>query len=236
MRCIFVSMIICLSLSNCSNNEDTVINTTNPFASSLWDKRIKYLLEENSDGGYDTTKLDSAGNVLEVKSFGSTERYRYNSQRFIERYLYKGDVIENYAIFYRRKGQDTLVQMWLRLPHNNWNYDKTDIDSTNRHTVTFIIDQDGKITQEIDTMRNLVKSYYYDHDLLSRTEEKQIHSNTLSETAVYKYKNSILSKIEIHYRNDLVTESYNCSEGLPVSKTRTLQGYESTSKKIKYIY
>ena len=231
------AIVVSYSCSDKMRKTDLIllINKTDPYASAFWGKGVKYLLEENSEGGYDTTAFDSLGNKQYMRAVSKLERYDYNEFKFITRFFSKDDVYENYVIEYSFKG-DSIFQVWKHLPHLNWHFQTADLDSTRDYRIVFVLDSLNRIAKEYDTMRQQTITYLYSDSLLVAKECRSSADNQILRKELYRYENSVLNFVEVYSGDDLAFTYFFGKNSLPQLKRRSLKGFPDYDLKFHYVY
>jgi hypothetical protein len=212
-----------------------IVNKTDPYLSAFWDKGIRYVLEENFGGGYDTTAFDSLGNRQYIRTVTRSERFNYNDFRFITRYFSNRHIYENYVIEYSFEG-DSIIQVWKKLPHLDWHFDDADLDSTSDYMIVLILDSIKRVSMEYDTMRQQTTTYLYSDSLLVGKECRSSADNRVLTKEVYRYDNSVLTVVEVYSGDELAYTYFYAKNGLPRLKRRSLKGFPDYDLKFHYVY
>lgn len=184
--------------------------------------------------------FDRQGNITEVHAIGNLfEKMAYDQNHLLTRYRVGGDGPENSLVQYD-SNLNVLTQRWIRIMGFKWDYLPDDINRLRTYYIIYILDNENRLTKEINIKNGFVSDYKYEAGVLSRKDKYILNSKELSETWKYFYEDEGIKRIEGYYRGDVVSTTpdlihYFNKERLDSTKRIYSDSVTHTEKYI-YIY
>jgi len=210
---------------------------SNPYVMSFWGKNIKFMLEENPLGGYDTMKFDEFGNIVELQS--DFIKAEFDKKHFMIRHRIGGDLSENNLISYEIN-DNILIQKWVRIMTYEWDYSPEDVNQLKTFYSVFVFDMENQLTREVNLKDEFIIKYDYENKVLIKTDKYNLRTETPLETSKYFYGKGEIERIEEYYYGDHhgIPDLIHYFNNGRLDSTQHLspQGKVDRTKGYKYIY
>ncbi|MFD0998576.1 hypothetical protein ACFQ21_04630 [Ohtaekwangia kribbensis] len=175
------------------SNQVTILppELSDPYLQSFRNKNIRFIVFERIgeiDPRPDTIELDVHGNVVSITGPYEREKRAYDARDFLVKRMMFSDFSVQYIARYSVRG-DTLIQTMRECNSRDWNLHG---DTTTRpYKVNFfVLDSEGKVTQEFDDGFGPLMYIYSESKLVRKEIEVSLNSDDeyhWETTAEYNY-------------------------------------------------
>lgn len=244
--CLFVSWgTISLITTGCKEGfkETSLYGFHDPYDASFWNRGVKFMLTDMSEGIVDTTAFDDKGNIIRVQVFQNDRLQReFDSAHNVIRQIEKGEFYKHFILSYDTIDRYIIKEM--NLVSNDGSFDNDE----NAHVrksflVIYRQDESGRIVEEIDSeLTNTITEYSYARDKLSSKKEFYLLGKARSDEEISKqwrffYTDGVLHKIESYWGNELNSTQYFDEDGLlKYTVHKGKPGYPDDTLRHRYIY
>jgi len=206
--------VVFLIILGCRPNiKSPIVNNTDPYLACFWGKGIKTMISRHPSGDIDSSTFDHAGNIILIKQRGVFNRMAYDSNHFIIRNLYQGDLMGNFLYEYRM-GKAELIQTRRDINSNKWDYDSSEIGSDPEFDRLYF-NREGRIFQIANEDSTEVESIRYEHDLIvERRFVSTARPDEVWRKFLYFYANRELEKMVL-FENETQISHVHFKGGLP---------------------
>jgi YD repeat-containing protein len=226
-RILIIFMVILgISIGACKH-EVRLMPYQDPFFDALRKKNVCQVISfsRKAPALSDTIYLERNGYTLKFSGYALEDRLTYDSLLFI-RSKYEGpDVYDNFIIDYHFNSQGNLIQRWRQTEIN----DSTKIIDKPSSTkiVVFVINSQGNIAREIDSVKNEYTSSIYDtKGLLIERSHFSINPDRPKDKWKYEYNGEGQLKTINQTAGETLILTHYFTNGLLDSTVNHLKGYQ----------